>query len=104
MGYLNFDRRGSFLSAETDFLCRFLRQVDLTAAERSSAIGDGHVSAPACLKVGYLDLRPKRKLVGRRSVAALMERGAAGGFMTVQAVRVIARLAGEALSRFHIGG
>ena len=101
MGYLDFDRHGSFLSGETDFPRRLLGKVDPMAAERGTSIDECHVRALTCSEAGHLDVRSKRKLVRRRGVVALIERAAAGGFMTVEEVRANGRLTDEGLTWFH---
>ena len=101
MGYLDFDRHGSFLSGEADFLRGLLRKVNPMAAQRGASVYEFHVRALTGSEAGHLDVRSKRKLVRRRGVVALMERAAAGGFMTVEAVRVNGRLTREGLTWCH---
>ena len=101
MGYLDFDRHGSFLCGEADFPRRRFRKVDPMAAERGASIYKFHVRAFTGSEAGHLDVRSKRKLVRRRGVVALMERAAAGGFMSVEAVRVNGRLTDEGLTWCH---
>ena len=99
MGYLDFDRHRSFLSGEADFPRCLLRKVDPMTAERGASIDEFHVRA--LTDAGHFDVRSKRKLVRRRGVVALMERVAAGGFMTVEAVRVNGRLTRDGLTWCH---
>jgi len=70
-------------------------------AERGASIDECHVRALTGSEAGHLDVRSKRKLVRRRGVVALMESVAAGGFMTVEAVRVNGRLTAEGLTWCH---
>jgi len=101
MGYLDFDRHRSFLSGEADFPRCLLRKVDPMTAERGASIDEFHVRALTGSEAGHFDVRSKRKLVRRRGVVALMERVAACGFMTVEAVRVNGRLTRDGLTWCH---
>ena len=101
MGYLDFDRHRSFLSGEADFPRCLLRKIDPMTAERGASIYEFHVRALTGSDVGHFEVRSKRKLVRRRGVVALMERVAACGFMTVEAVRVNGRLTRDGLTWCH---
>ena len=74
------------------------------AAERGSPIYECHVRALTGFEAGYLDVGSKWKLVRRRGVGALMERFAARGLMTVEAVRVNSSLTGQGLAWCHAVG